>query len=61
MRKDQIESDIPKSTDVDRYEASNAPANATLSNVNIVFCISKGFKMTHHIKKKYEVKNDLFV
>lgn len=53
-KKEHIEGEVQKGVESERAEPSNVPTNATLSNVNLAFCISRGFKTTHHTKKKYE-------
>ncbi|KAI6176879.1 Protein kinase domain-containing protein [Aphelenchoides bicaudatus] len=53
-RKEQIDGEAQKSVEAERFESSNVPTNATLSNVNLIFCISRSFKVGHHTKKKYE-------
>jgi hypothetical protein len=47
---EQSEVEVQKPTEA--HETSTA---ATLSNVNLVWCVSPGFKSTHHQRKKYEV------
>lgn len=56
MKKEHNESDVQKPVDVERQEQTvNVSTTATLSNVNLAFCISRGFKLTHHGKEKYKV------
>jgi hypothetical protein len=54
-KKEHSEAEAQRTGELERAEPSNVPANATLSNVNLVFCVSRGFKITHHVRKKYEV------